>query len=154
MGNLTSNILAAKAAARNSLASGIVNGDDDGGLVLRKKAVITTDGSVTANDLWFLCDLPPGAVLEPSLSYVTCSADPGTTLTLDIGHSGNTDEYADGIVLSSGGRVNFASGTIPSAVGTPRRTTTTERVYATVASADTVTSGVKLVFDLVYVVKG
>lgn len=156
MANTNSDLIAAQTAALTGLSGGILNGDDNGGLVLRKKAIVTLPEGVADADTFQICDLPPGAVLDPTLSNVACSADPGTTLVLDIGHSGNTDEYADGITLSAGGQVAFTSGTMPAAVATTRRTTDVERVYATVPSsgASSVTAGVKLIFTLVYIVKG
>lgn len=156
MADTNSDLIAAKAAALLGLADGIVNGDDDGGLVLRKKAIVTLPAGVADADTFQICDLPPGAVLDPTQSSVTCSADPGTTLVLDVGHADNVDEYADGITLSAGGQIAFTSGTMPSAVATTRRTSTTERVFATVPSsgASSVTADVKLIFTIVYVVKG
>lgn len=105
-----------------------------------------------ANDTIQLFDLPAGCVIIPQLSSVTC-ADPGTTLTLDIGDATDPDRYADGIVLSAGGNVNFASGTLPAAVVTPYLPTATSRVIATVASANTL-SAVTLYFSIAYRIKG
>lgn len=106
-----------------------------------------------ANDVILLGILPVGAIVIPALSSVYC-ADPGTTLTLDVGFEGNPDAFADGITLSSGGRVEFTSGTAPSAL-TPEPITVGTTypdgtVYATVASASTLTDAVVLTFTIAY----
>ncbi len=102
-----------------------------------------------ANDTINLIDLPLGAYLVPALCSVY-SADPGTTLTLDVGYADNPDAYADGIVLSAGGEVKFNSGTAPSGTLAIEPTTTSGKIYATVASASTLTDAVVLCFCLVF----
>ena len=106
-----------------------------------------------ANDVIKLGIIPVGAIVVPALCTVH-SADPGTTLTLDIGYEGNTDAYADGITLSSGGLINFTSGTAPSALDNEPLTAGTTypdgTVLATVASAGTLTDAVVLTFTIVY----
>ena len=52
-------------------------------------------GTEAANDIINLCVLPAGAVPIVPLCHVTCSADPGTTLTLDVGTAGDPDGLAD-----------------------------------------------------------
>lgn len=164
MANTKSDLITAQEAARTGLSSGVVNGDDASGLILRAKGIVTLPSGVADADTFQICDLPPGAVPLPELSNVCCSADPGTTLVLDVGYSdtnegGSTtdaDGLADGITLSSGGQIAFTSGTMPAAVATTVRTTRKTRVYATVptSGASTVTAGVKLVFTIAYAVKG
>lgn len=163
MPNTNSDLIANSAAALLDLAAGNRNGDNVNGLVLRAKAIVTLPSGVADADTFQICDLPAGAVPIPEMSTVTCSADPGTTLVLDIGYddSGeggsltNADGLADGIALSSGGQVAFTSGTMPAAVATTVRTDRKTRVYATVPSsgASSVTAGVKLVFNVFYAVK-
>lgn len=164
MANTNSDLITKQAAALTGLSGGVVNGDDANGLVLRAQAIVTLPSGVADADTFAICDLPPGAVPIPQLSSVACSADPGTTLLLDVGYSDATeggsttdaDGLADGITLSSGGLVNFCSGTMPAAVATPVRTTRKTRVTAVVptSGASTVTAGVKLVFTIAYAVKG
>lgn len=107
-----------------------------------------------ANDVILLGIIPVGSIVVPSLCSVYC-ADPGTTLTLDVGYVDNPDAYADGIALSSGGRVEFTSGTAPSAL-TPEPLTAVLTTYppgtvlATVASASTLTDAVVLTFVIAY----
>lgn len=117
----------------------------------------TLVGTETASDIINLCILPQDAIPVPQLSSVTC-ADPGTTLTLDIGTADNADGWADGIALSAGGQVAATSGTLPAWV-TPTplvadtgsfQTAGSAVVYATVASANTLTAGVVLHFLLAY----
>ena len=130
-----------------------VDGIRTGATVLYALATYTLLGTEAANDTLQLLDLPIGCELVPQLSTVIC-ADPGTTLTLDIGDSGDADRYADGIVLSAGGIVNFASATVPAAVATPYLVSTLTRVVALVASAATLTATTKLVFTIAYRIKG
>lgn len=101
-----------------------------------------------ANDIINLTVLPVGAALVPHLCSVY-SADPGTTLTLDVGYTANPDAYADNIVLSAGGLVNFTSATAPSGA-LALEPMTTGQLYATVATAGTLTDAVVLSFNLVY----
>lgn len=114
----------------------------------------TLAGTEAANDTINLFLLPADAIPLPSLSSVTCSADPGTTLTLDIGSAENPDGFADGITLSSGGQVWFNSGTIPAWIAqTPAVEDTgsgNAKIYATVASAATLTASVVLYFTIAW----
>lgn len=105
-------------------------------------------GTEAAADVINLCVLPVGATLLPQLCSVY-SSDPGTTLTLDVGYAANPDAFADGIVLSAGGMINFSSGTAPSGL-TALEPITTGQVTATVDSANTLTAAVVLYFNLVW----
>lgn len=111
-------------------------------------------GTEDVADIVNLCVLPQGAIPIPQLSNVVCSADPGTTLTLDIGTAANPDGWADGIVLSSGGQVACTNTAIPAWVTqtpiVPDTGKGTADVYATVASASTLTADVVLTFTLAY----
>jgi len=135
--------------------AGIVDGDDVTGVVLLATIRYTLTGSEAASDTIQLVDLPLGAVVVPQNSYCTC-ADPGTTLTLNVGDASSATRYASGIVMSAGGQVGFASGTLPAAVATPYRiaTTANQRLVCTVASAATLTAAVVVVFTIAYRVKG
>jgi hypothetical protein len=112
-----------------------------------------TLAALAANDVIELFNLPPGAEIVPQLSHVT-SADPGTTLTLDIGDAGDADRYADGISLNSGGQVAFCSGTLPVAYATPFHDNKETMIRALVTAATTITAGVKLVFTIAYRIRG
>lgn len=112
-------------------------------------------GTEAAADIINLCVLPQGVIPVPALSSVTCSADPGTTLTLDIGTAANPDGLADGIVMSNGGMVHCATATMPAWLDAtpvvPDAGAGTAALYATVASANTLsTSGVVLHFCIAY----
>lgn len=111
-------------------------------------------GTEAAADTINLTVLPGGVIPIPSLSHVVCSADPGTTLTLDIGTAANADGWADGIVLSAGGKVECASATMPAWLAqttvVPDTGSGNAVVYATVASANTLTAAVVLYFVLAY----
>ena len=120
-----------------------------GGTLKARLATYTCTGSEATNDTFGLCYLPKGAVVARGLSSVT-SIDPGTTLTLDIGTSSNTDLYADGIVLSAGGTISFGS-TLPLVADVPFVATTDNTpIVVTLASAGTVTAGVVLYFTVAY----
>lgn len=126
----------------------------NGKLPLFETITYTLLGSEAANDTIQLFDLPAGCVLIPQLSTVTC-ADPGTTLTLDIGDAADTDRYADGIVLSAGGMVNFASTLpVPAGITTPFCPTASSRVIVKVDTAATLTAAVVLNFCIAYRIKG
>ena len=66
-------------------------------------------GTEVVGELINLCVLPAGAIPLPQLSGVSCGADPGTTLTLDIGTAADPQGWADGIILSNGGHVSATS---------------------------------------------
>lgn len=152
MANFKSDIVTALDSIK--VSDKMVDGGKIGGLLLYATAVVTTTAAMSANDTFQLFDLPPQAVIVPQLSHVTCSADPGTTLTVDVGDAGDTDRYADGIVLSSGGQVSFTSATMPAAVATPYQPTEATRVTAKIDSAASVTADVKLIFTIAYRIKG
>lgn len=152
MANFKSDIITAK--DQINISAKMVDGDKTGGLLLFATAIVTTTAAMAANDTIQLFDLPPQAVVVPQLSHVTCSADPGTTLTLDVGDAGDADRYADGVVLSSGGQVAFCSATMPAAVATPYKPTETTRIVAKIDSAASVTADVKLVFTVAYRMRG
>lgn len=125
-----------------------------GKLPLIETVSYTLTGSEAANDTIQLMDLPVGAVVIPDLCSVT-SADPGTTLTLDIGDAADVDRYADDIVLNAGGRVGFNSTLpVPAGITTPYLTVATSRVFATVKTAAALTAAVKLNFLIAYRIKG
>lgn len=113
-------------------------------------------GTEDVADIIELCLLPADAIVIPQLSNVTCSADPGTTLTLDIGNAQNPDGAADGIVLSSGGQVPFTNTAIPAWVAATPLVEDVEGgdlntlIFATVASANTLTAAVVLYFCIAY----
>jgi len=153
MPNFKSDLVTARESLNYS-DKAAVDGIRTGAGILLATATITLAGTEAAADTLQLLDLPPGCEIVPQLSHVTCSADPGTTLTLDIGDAANADAYADGIVLSAGGQVGFCSATIPAAMAAPVLTTELTRIFATVASADTLTAAVKLIFTIAYRIKG
>lgn len=113
----------------------------------------TTAGSEAATDKINLCVLPAGAVPLPHLSSIMC-ADPGTTLTIDVGTAANADGWFDGIDVKAGGIFTPAAGTLPAWIAPTAITadtgSTNAVVYATLAAAETVTANVKIYFALAY----
>lgn len=58
-------------------------------------------GSEASADVLNLCILPAGIIPVPELSTVVVSADPGTTLTIDVGTDEDLDGWADGVALGA-----------------------------------------------------
>ena len=152
MANFKSDLITANDQV--NISDKVVNGDRTGGLLLYATAIYTLLATEAANDTIQLFDLPAGAVIVPQLSHATCSADPGTALTFDIGDAGDVDRYANDILLAAGGQVAFTAGTMPAGVAAPYQPTAQTRVYATVVTATSLTAAVKVVFTIAYRVKG
>jgi len=160
--NTNSDLATAQAAALQDPSSGIVNGDDMGGVLLIAHAKVTMPASGTspllnANDTLTIIPaeaVPIGAVLVPQLCSVYAVTDPGTALTLDIGTPTDPDKFADALAVNAAGLVNFAaSGTPPVGIATPYRFTTQEAIVATCVTVNTLDETV-LVFTIAYRVKG
>ena len=114
----------------------------------------TLAGTEAATDTINLCLLPRDCIPVPALSKVVC-ADPGTTLTLDIGTSNDADGFADGIVLSAGGQVEFGtSSPLPAWLAqtplVPDTGSGNAVIKATVVSAASLTASVVLYFVLAW----
>lgn len=152
MATFTTDIFDAQDEARDN-TSRLASPNVASGEVQFAHVPYTLVGTEAANDLIKLAVLPAGAIPIPQLSEVLC-ADPGTTLTLDVGTADNADGWADGITLSSGGKIAFTSGTAPAwNDATPLVADSGSGnavVYATVASANTLTADVVLYFQLAY----
>ena len=147
-------------AARTGISNGIIHGDDKSGLLLLATCIYTLLGTEAATEIIELVDLPAGCVVVPALCSAVC-ADPGTTLTVDVGDDGSggndtadPDRYADGIVLSAGGEVKFNSAAVTDGNVNPYRSTGPNKVRATIASANTLSAGVKVLFNIVYRIAG
>lgn len=148
MANFDSDLYTLEVAAAADF-SAAPNAHDYGGPVLVKTGKVTLTGSTATNDVLRLFYLPENARVIPCQSFVQCSGDPGTTLTLDIGTTDNEDGFADGIVLSAGGCISFAS-TVCAQSTTPARLSDRLLVSALVASADTITNATTLTFWIAY----
>jgi hypothetical protein len=111
-------------------------------------------GTEAAADKINLCVLPAGAIPIPGLSFVDCqetATGVGAALTVDIGYASNPDALADGIALTSGGRVTFDSATMPADALVPAGLGTSDTsLVATVASATGLTAAAKVVFHIAY----
>ena len=150
MANFQTNI-AAKEGLRG--ASGLTDPTLYQGSVRYAIATLTLSSSMAANDTFDVCpDLPAGARILPQLSKFVCHADPGTTLTIDIGDSTDADRYCDGAVLSSGGIVEFCTSAIPAAVSTPVKLTSARGITGVIATASSITNAVNVDILLAYVV--
>lgn len=143
--------LAAKVGQRG--ASGLADPTLYQGNVRYMEATLTLLTAMVANDTFDIGPaLPPGARVLPQLSKFTCHADPGTTLTIDIGDASDPDRYCDGAVLSAGGEVTFCSAAIPAAVTAPAKLAVATPITGVIASANTITNNVKLDILIAYVV--
>lgn len=162
MATFYSDLRTKERAARTGLSGGILNGDDKAGVLLITTAIYTIAGTEAAADVIELVDAMPGMVLVPQLSDLCC-ADPGTTLTGTVGDDGSggldtadADRYALTITASAGGRFPFVptgTATHPAAVADPYRAQDVNKIRFTIASAATLTAGVKLVFTLAFRMK-
>lgn len=150
MADFNSPLYVAQLAARSNNAVA-PNSGDYGGPLHYRHAKITLTGSVADADIFNLMYLPKDAKVVPAASRVQCSADPGTTLVLDVGISTDTDLFADGIILSAGGSIAFDS-LVCEQAKTPTKLTDNTLVYATVpaSGANTVTNAVTLTFWIAY----
>jgi len=121
-----------------------------GGTLKCLLATFTTATTNATGDTFNLCYLPKGVVVSRGNSHVSC-VDPGTTLTLDIGTSANTDVYADGIILADGKTVTFGS-TLAGAEADLAFAATTDNtpVIVTIADAGTVSANKVLYFTIAY----
>jgi len=132
--------------------SRLINPAQQSGKVEFAQCSYTLLGTEAATEIINLLELPKGAIVIPQLSSVAC-ADPGTTLTLDIGEAADPDGIADGIILSSGGLVSMASTTSAYRAPTPLTVDTGEfntTIYATVDSANTLSASVVLYFVIAW----
>lgn len=143
--------IAAKVGLRG--ASGLADATKFQGNVRYLFATLTLASAMAANDTFDIGPkLPAGARVLPQLSKFTCHADPGTTLTIDIGDSSDADRYCDGAVLSAGGEVAFCSAAIPAGVTSPAKLTTATAITGVIATANTITADVKVDILIAYVV--
>lgn len=121
------------------------------------KSTYTLTGSEADTETIGVVKLPAGARVIPELSSVYTSADPGTTLALDIGYEANADGLSDNLVLSAvaGGSLRFdESGSVPAAMFTDEIVAEGgEWVQATFMSPASLTASVKLRFVVAYSVK-
>ncbi len=111
-------------------------------------------GTEAANDVIDLCILPAGVTPVPQLSKITCGADPGTTLTMHVGTAAAASGWINGAVLSAGGEVsadttNIATWVTPTPLAADAGSGNAV-VFATVASANTLTASTVLTFLLAF----
>ena len=94
-------------------------------------------GTESAADTFNLYKGKVGQSIIPGLSFITHD-DAGTTLTIDIGDSSDTDRYANGADLAAAGQTNFCDPAIPAGEDTPHAITSdTEDVIVTIATSGT-----------------
>lgn len=129
-----------------------------GGKLREYTVAYTLLGTEAATDTLQILRLPKGFTLDCAKSSVTL-ADPGTTLTIDLGDTDTSgvgaaadpDRYADALVLSSGGNVGLASAlaTFGAAATVPYKTGSECDLVVTIDSANTLTASAKVIFHIV-----
>lgn len=92
------------AEANPELGNRIVRGIHTKGDMVIIERLYTLLGTEAATEEIYICRNYPELRLIPHLSAVIAE-NPGTALVVDIGDAADTDGYADGLVLSSGGTV-------------------------------------------------
>ncbi len=150
MPNFNSDLAAA--AAASSVSDKQVSGLRISPNISYLIAEVLVKSAMVQNDTIQLGDLPAGCIPIPSLSHVI-RQNPGTTLTIDVGHAANPDAYADALALGgAAGKAEFAaSGTFPVEATTPVPITEKTRVYATISAAvSSLTNDAKMVFYIAY----
>ena len=118
---------------------------------------LTAGTDETSGDLIDLCVLPAGSIPLPELSRVTCDADPGTVVTLDIGTAANTDGWGDGLAIVAAGTYEFCTSALTQPAWLAEHQLVADtltpgnvKVYATCGTVTAPTAGVNLVFTLAY----
>lgn len=153
MANYKSSYITRQESLTSSLAAEAAN--QTGKLPLVQHISYSVIAGQVAADTIQLFDLPPGCVIIPQLSSVTCADPAGGVFTLDIGDALDADRYAVGINIAAGGSIGFASTTaVAAGITTPYLPTATSRVIATVATLASPTAGVVLNFLVAYRIKG
>jgi hypothetical protein len=92
---------------------------------------VSVASDITTSDAIYLCRLPKGARLVPSLISVDYG-DPGDALTLKLGDASDDDRYISGLALGgSAGRKLLTEGTEGAAFLTPYKLTDAGWLIAT-----------------------
>ncbi len=120
--------------------------------------VLHTSPALADADVIKLCVLPADVIPLPHLSSVVCDADPGTSITFDVGTAANDDGWADGLVLTASGKAEFCFSAVSPAPAwlapTPLVADTgsgNAEVFATVKGAPSgVVAGMAVHFVLAY----
>jgi hypothetical protein len=111
-------------------------------------------GTEATADTVNLAVLPIGAKVLPAYSKIVCE-DPGTALTVDIGHAGNADAYCDGAALTTAHDdfwTKLPSVTAVAAQYVPEVVTEANKVLvATLVLVTVPTAGAKITFYVAFV---
>ena len=104
---------AAQVAAAANFAAKTLEQRDIGGLVQHAKVDLTLTADDIAGTVIKAFQLPPGAIVIPSLSSVVVQDVFGVTaLTVDIGDIVDPDRYSDGVSVLALGKAEFVHGTV------------------------------------------
>lgn len=125
---------AAQVAAASNYAAKTLEQRDVGGTVQFAKVDLTLTADDVAGTVIAALQLPPGAIVIPSLSSIVVQdAFGATALTVDVGDIVDPDRYSDGVDVLALGKKEFVHGTV-----VPDGETNPIEVEATgVASTDT-----------------
>ena len=140
--------------ANPELGSRIVRGLETQGDLVSIRRTYALLGTEAATEIINICRNYPEMHLKEHLSAVNAE-NPGTALVIDIGDAADADGYADGLVLSAGGTILLSSAPgvrMFTPVITDDRDSggQGEWIYATIATATSLTAAQKLVFELVF----
>lgn len=149
-------VAAAQLAGKTNLGSrpdATLNGGAEEVLAVRVQYQML-DSEVTSDTI-DLIELPVGAQILPYLCRTSISGDPGTTLTLNIGTTGDVDAFAAVLVLSAGVAAAWTLPSEPAAQLILQRIGgtalgTDQMVRATFATISTLSNTRLLTFDIVY----
>ena len=145
-----------EAAIENApnLGDRIARGGTLFGNLLMVDVVYPLVGTEAATELIRICRNRPELKLIDYLSRVQAE-NPGTALVIDIGDAANTDKYADGLTLSSGGSVLLSSAPgvqaqDPEWTADDDTSAQGDWIYATVMTATSLNAAAELRFQLVF----
>lgn len=104
---------AAQVAANANYAAATLEQRDTGGVVQFAKVDITLSAEDVAGTVINAFQLPPHAIVIPSLSSIVVEDVFGVTaLTVDIGDIVDPDRYSDGVDVLALGKKEFVHGTV------------------------------------------
>lgn len=155
MATLYTDIATTQENAKLSAADRLTNPERLFGELRRARARVTFTGALISGDIIKIAELPEGAVVLPQLSFaktngVTAAVD------LDIGHSGDTDAFSNGLNLGTAAEITgFNSGAtaLGAEAHTPSPFTAPTYVQAVVNANAAVVANEWIEFEIVYALK-
>jgi hypothetical protein len=115
-----------------------------------KKASYTSIATQAANDTINRCILPAGCRVIPELSFIRRDGAAASTLTIDVGDSGDPDRYSDGFNAAAAGSQAFTTPAVPDGAINPYTLTANTVIVAKIATIADPAAGVELEFLIAY----